>query len=174
MRSSIFRLATTLRRLFAHRPLSGRQANVDVRSRPSSTPTGVCAGASHDFGSHRHAERRQIISFRPFRARTLMTSLAASPHLTPLILPLGETPRHLGSPRCRATSVRDVPRHDTAPPAGFEPATHGLGNRRSTRAQSLRLEALHCARSVPHPGRTSRCLAGSPRLQVRDFVCERP
>lgn len=34
-------------------------------------------------------------------------------------------------PGCHATPVRDVSRHNTAPPAGFEPATHGLGNRRS-------------------------------------------
>ena len=31
----------------------------------------------------------------------------------------------------RVRAVRDVLRHHMAPPAGFEPATHGLGNRRS-------------------------------------------
>ena len=34
-------------------------------------------------------------------------------------------------PQMRVRAVRDVSRHHTAPSAGFEPATHGLGNRRS-------------------------------------------
>ena len=42
---------------------------------------------------------------------------------------------HAATPQAVSTMSRDivsdVSRHHTAPPAGFEPATHGLGNRRS-------------------------------------------
>jgi hypothetical protein len=81
--------------------------------------------------------------------------------------PLGTTNHKADRERCRETPVKDVPRHHKVPPAGFEPATHGLGIARANRAWPLKCGFAGTA--IGGTGSTgSRRQQFAPRMAPRD------
>ena len=80
----------------------------------------------HHIGlGRRHAGARVLVLVHDLDIRVLDQAGEPIRELTP-----DPTRNYQSNPdreRCPGTSVHDVPRHRMAPPAGFEPATHGLG-----------------------------------------------